>query len=165
MNKPSSRWNAALTWADGTVTPLQVTGTIEEARLAVHRETTNTEHRRGRRPLLAVISEASTKPAADPAEIMHYAADGRAGVIEEAELADKHHAESVHVVVGATEPSGETLDWMDDTACRSFAQGARRHAFIANEVRPHGDDPRYYFVRRLRLPVSEAGNGETLRRN
>jgi len=160
MNTPTTSWNAAPTWADGSVTALQVNGTIEEARLAVHIETTSSERRQGRRPLLAVIGEASTEPAAEPAEIIHYAADGRIRVIDGAELADEQPTRSVHVVIGATEPSGETLDWMDDTACRSFAQGARRHAFIANEVRPHDDGPRYYFVRKLRLPESEAGNGE-----
>ena len=163
MNTPASNWNAALTWADGTLTTLQMNGTIEDARLAVHTATTSSEHRQGRRPLLAVIGEASTKPAAEPAEIIHYAADGRIRVIDEAELADQPPAGSVHVVIGATEPSGETLDWLDDTACRSFAQGARRHAFIANKVRPHDDAPRYYFVRKLRLPEGDAGNGEPVR--
>lgn len=164
MNEPASTWNAALTWADGSVTPLHAHETIEEARLAVHVQTTSSEHRRGRRPLLAVIGEASTDPAARPAEIIHYMADGRIRTLSEAELDKEQQTGSVHVVIGATEPSGETLDWMDDTACRSFAQGARRQAYIANEVRPHDDEPRYYFVRRLRLPDTESGNGEPARR-
>lgn len=67
---------------------------------------------------------------------------------------------SVEVVIGATEPSGATLDWLDDTACLSFAQGARRRDYIAEQLRPHEDSPRYYFVRKLRLPQDESGNGE-----
>ena len=67
-------------------------------------------------------------------------------------------------MIGATEPSGETLDWLDDTACLTFAQGARRQKFIKEEVQPHDDTPRYYFVRTLRLPASAEGNGEPRRR-
>ena len=67
---------------------------------------------------------------------------------------------TVYIVFGATEPSGETLDWIDDTICLSFAQAARRVEFVRNELRPHEDSPRHYFVRTLLVPESEAGNGE-----
>ena len=65
-----------------------------------------------------------------------------------------------YVIIGATEPSGDTLDWLDDTVCISYPQAIRRRAFIAEELKPHDDGPRYYFIRTLRRPASDAGNGE-----
>ena len=161
MNEGPATWNASITWGDGTATTIAVGGSIEDARLAAHRLTTTATERRGRRPVLTVIGRAADgdRPA-DRAEIAHYGADGQIRFVEEADLERQPAPTGVHVVIGATEPSGETLDWLDDTACRSFAQGARRRAFIRDEVRPHDDEPRHYLLRRLHLPETDAGHGE-----
>ena len=160
MEEPAGTWNATIAWCDGTATTLKGNGRALDAAAAAHREITDPAKRRDRRPVLCVSAAETVSGKTAGPEIIRYTADGRVCTIEEGDLDEDRRLASVHVVIGATEPSGETLDGLDDTACRSFAQGARRQVFIANQVRPHDDEPRYYFVRRLQVPQTEAENGE-----
>jgi hypothetical protein len=149
-------WNVALNWCNGTSTNEQVRGTLTDARVALHTLTTSEQHRQGRRPLLGVLARADEGRDDPNAEVVHYRRDGSMQVTNLQELEFAERRTSVDVVIGAREPSGDTLDWIDDTACLSLAQATRRHRFVRDVMRPHDDDPRYYFVRRLRVPRSES---------
>ena len=67
-------------------------------------------------------------------------------------------AGSVELVVSG--PSHETIDWIDDQVCHSFAAGSRRLRTITEHHRPHGDEAgRRYHLRSLRVPRFETSTG------
>lgn len=152
-------WNIALLWANGTSTTTSLRGTLMDACNRLHQLTLDPIERAGRRPLMGIIGDPDTGTE-HPCRISHYRADGSIGDLEPRAFDEGRPLTAVHVVVGATEPSGETLDWLDDTACRSYPQGVRRHEFVRKTLRPHDDTPRYYFLRQLALPTDESGTGE-----
>ena len=64
----------------------------------------------------------------------------------------------VELVTGnLDDPSGESLDWVDDEV--HIDSAARRHRALSQEIRPHGDERgRRCWIKTLEVRADEAGN-------